>query len=249
MSEDSKIRSLTNELIRRFLRTSEKMPDETRVEIVDEFSQELFNSEYGLIQVRRIVIAGIKGYEKLLKNSKLPGGRKLQRSAAESSKERARRKLTGKTEWFRKKKVENENLSDGGKGVEGLPEGWESQDRLQQGWKEWTKDIKDDGKKESMNAETGWNEDQNIKTRSVLFVEMSEKGILAKLLREVELRLSRITKYRTKIVEGVGSKLKDLLSNTDPWRGMNCGRTGCVPCNQPGDVKLNCRKKNIIYES
>ena len=58
-------------------------------------------------------------------------------------------------------------------------------------------------------AQTGWMDDQKIKTRTVLFVEMSEKGKLAKLLREVELRLSRITKYRTKIVEGVGSKLKD----------------------------------------
>ena len=82
---------------------------------MDDFSQKLFNSGYGLIQVRRIVIAGIKGYEKLLKNSKLLGGRKLQRTAAESSKERARRKLTGKTEWFRKKKNiddGDENLSD-----------------------------------------------------------------------------------------------------------------------------------------
>ena len=43
---------------------------------------------------------------------------------------------------------------------------------------------------------------KEIKTRSVLFVEVTERGRLAKDLREVEERLRGITKYRTKIVEG-----------------------------------------------
>ena len=46
---------------------------------------------------------GITGYDKLIQESRKPEGRKLHRSAGESSGIRARRKLMGKTEWFKKK--------------------------------------------------------------------------------------------------------------------------------------------------
>ena len=104
MSEDSKMRSLSNELIRRMLTTSERVCDATRMEIVDGYAQKLFNSGYKIDQVRRIILAGLKGYEKLLKESKKPGGRKLHRTAGESSKARARKKIMEKTEWFRDRK-------------------------------------------------------------------------------------------------------------------------------------------------
>ena len=55
--------------------------------------------------------------------------------------------------------------------------------------------------------------------------------------------------FRTKIVEGVGSKLKNLLPNSNPWKGTGCSREGCIPCAQPGDRKQDCRKRNIVYES
>ena len=49
-------------------------------------------------------------------------------------------------------------------------------------------------------------------------------------------------------MEGVGNKLKDLLPNTNPWRGAHCGRK-CIPCDQEGDTKQDCRKRSIIYEN
>ena len=92
-------------------------------------------------------------------------------------------------------------------------------------------------------------EKSDVETRSVLFVEQSKGGELAKRLREVERKANKIVGYRTKIVEGVGNKLKDLLPNANPWKGTHCGRERCIPCNQPTDQKQDCRRRNIIYEN
>ena len=48
MSEDSKMRSLANELIRRMMTTSEKVSMEVRRKVVDDYAQKLFNSGYRL---------------------------------------------------------------------------------------------------------------------------------------------------------------------------------------------------------
>ena len=50
-------------------------------------------------------------------------------------------------------------------------------------------------------------------------------------------------------LEGVGNKLKDLLPNSNPWRGTHCGREKCIPCNQHTEQKQDCRRRNIIYEN
>ena len=101
MAEDSKIRSLTNEVIRRLLTTGEMISDTARCQILDSFAQKMMNSGYGLMQIRRVILSGIKGYEKMVKKSKA-GGRSLHRSSGESSTARARKKLTEKSERFRK---------------------------------------------------------------------------------------------------------------------------------------------------
>jgi hypothetical protein len=101
MAEYSKICSLSTEVIRRLLNTSEDVPDSVRCAILDRFAQKLMNSGYGLIQIRRISLVGIKGYEKMRRTAKV-GGRKVNRSAGESSHMRVKKKLTAKREWFRK---------------------------------------------------------------------------------------------------------------------------------------------------
>ena len=101
MAEDSKMRSLTNEVIRRMLTTGEMIPARDRCEILDSFAQKIKNSGYGLNQIRRVILAGIKGYENLIRRCK-KGERSLHRSSAESSSLRARKKLTDKSEWFKK---------------------------------------------------------------------------------------------------------------------------------------------------
>ena len=110
--------------------------------------------------------------------------------------------MTGKSEWFRKS---DKTDSD--------PEEKDSSIEI------WLKAGNERKSKQDQNEK-----DRGMETRSVLFVEQSRKGELAKRLREVEKKVNRIVGYKTKIVEGVGNKLKDLLPNSNPWRETHCGR-------------------------
>ena len=227
MGEDSKIRSLSNEVVRRMTNTSELLPDTTRWEIIDDYAQKLKNSGYGLQQTRRILVGGLKGYEARLQESKTPGGRKLHRTAGESNWSRARKKLLGKSEWFRgKAKTEVETAKMG-------PPNSEDQPHNTGGATE--------GKKGQKTTE--------METKTVLFCEQTRNGELARRLKEVESRMSEITGFRTRIVEGVGNKLQQLLSNSNPWSGAHCGREDCTPCNQGGENLQDCTRRGIIYES
>ena len=187
MAEDSKVRSLTNELIRRMLTTSRSTTKEARNKILDDMAQKMANSGYGMRQIRRVLLSGIKGYEKMVRLDK-KGVRKTHRTAKESNKTRASKKLTEKSEWFRKQKNDNQDLDNEEKDESCL-----------------NKYLRD-GK----NQEDG-NQNMTIPTRTVLFVENTRGGELAKRLRSVEKRTQNMTGFKTKIVEGVGSKLKNLL--------------------------------------
>ena len=58
MAEDAKLRSLTNEVIRRMVTT---IPEETICQILDRFPQKMANNGYGVLQIRRVILAGIRG--------------------------------------------------------------------------------------------------------------------------------------------------------------------------------------------
>ena len=103
MEENSKMKTLSNDLIRRLLNTSEGLGLEERIKVVDNYSLKLLNSGFKLEQVRTIIVNGVKGYERKVKESKRPGGRKFRRTSAESRGARIRKKLLDKTEWFKKR--------------------------------------------------------------------------------------------------------------------------------------------------
>ena len=118
MAEDSKMISLANEVIRRMLTTCKSTPQEDRNGILDDMAQKMTNSGYGIRQTRRVILSGIKGYEKMTRLEK-QGKRRIHRTAGESSKTRASKKLTEKSEWFRNqednaKEVDTEEKAEGG---------------------------------------------------------------------------------------------------------------------------------------
>ena len=80
MEENIKIKPLSNDLIRRLLNTSERLGLEDRIKVVDKYSQKLLNSGFKIEQVRTIVVNGVKGYERKVKESRRPGGRRLHRN-------------------------------------------------------------------------------------------------------------------------------------------------------------------------
>ena len=49
-----------------------------------------------------------------------------------------------------------------------------------------------------------------------------------------------------------GTKIQDLLTGNDPWKGLDCGRSNCFLCNTKvltgKGLKQDCRKRNIVYE-
>ena len=112
MEEKSKMKTLSNDLIRRLLNTSERLGLEDRIKVVDKYSQKLLNSGFKIEQVRTIVVNGVKGYERKVKESRRPGGRRLHRTSAESRGARIRKKLLVKTEWFKKRSRMNKGETE-----------------------------------------------------------------------------------------------------------------------------------------
>jgi hypothetical protein len=86
-------------------------------------------------------------------------------------------------------------------------------------------------------------------TISVLFVDQTVGGELARRLQQVEDRLAGVTGYRVRISETSGSQLCRLLPSTNPWGYRDCSRQDCYTCGQEGEDKVDCKERNVIYES
>merc|ERR1712082_441723 len=61
---NQKIATLSQELMRRLLNTSEELDQEEKNMIIDEFGRKLRRSGYSKRQVSEILISGIQGYER-----------------------------------------------------------------------------------------------------------------------------------------------------------------------------------------
>ena len=60
--------------------------------------------------------------------------------------------------------------------------------------------------------------------KAAMFCPATPHSILAKELRELEYSLEPIIGHRLKIVEQAGTKLQDLLTSSNPWKGKDCER-------------------------
>ena len=227
IGENTKISSLSNDLIRRLKNCSELLADNQRIKVVDSYAQKLVNSGYSWDQTVRIITSGIKGYESKRKRC-LARGEPLHKSAASGAAARIKKKLTQKSAWFKDKKRE-EIQSPARTPVTGRT-------RVHQ------KVGQDQGKDKVNKKKT------TIRTTTVLFVEQTPGGELARRLRQLEQRLSEVTGWRVKIVERGGTTIKQVLPNTNPWAGAVCGKSDCVPCRSNNPVR-DCSKRGILYQN
>ena len=85
-------------------------------------------------------------------------------------------------------------------------------------------------------------------TRSVIFLD-NTVGELTRRFQAAEEEAGRVTGHRIRITESAGVPLSLIFSSTDPWGPQYCERPECVPCMQQDETKINCRKRNILYES
>ena len=90
---------------------------------------------------------------------------------------------------------------------------------------------------------------EQVPTLSVLFVEQTQGGALAKKLQQAELELGMKTGFRVRVVENAGTALKRVFSSTNPWGSRECGRPDCVICSQGDERIQDCRRRNILYEN
>ena len=116
MEENVKMQILAQDLVRRLNNSSEELGKKEKARVVDTYAQKLLNSGYDVLQVRKILINGIKGFE----NRKLrytKNGWKLKRTAKESKEGRIRKSLLSKSSWYKKKKAKELYNKKGGSRV------------------------------------------------------------------------------------------------------------------------------------
>ena len=207
MAENPKIQTLTQDLVRRLFTTKEDLHHSLKARIINEYTQKILNGGFSKEQTRRIVVAGIKGYyAKLRRRRKGGGGTRIHQTAQESSSGRYKKKLTGKSSWFKTRRTQGEE--DDAQGRHGATR-------------------RTHGRKTQMTH-------GQVKTRSVLFVPQTPGGVLARNTKETLDRLEAVMGYKVKVVERAGTSLQNMFSQTSIWDGMDCGRGECVPCNQGG---------------
>jgi hypothetical protein len=77
--------------------------------------------------------------------------------------------------------------------------------------------------------------------------------MLAKMLRQEEEYLAKVTGYRVKYVEKPGQNLGSQLVRSNPWSGMDCGRLGGLLCETKSKTGKNmnqsCSKRNLTYQT
>ena len=257
LSENTKVASLSQDLIRRLKNTSERLKSNDRVRVVDNFTAKLAASGYKNDQIKTITVAGIKGYEKAAEKERTGNGR-LHRSAAEGAASRQRKKLLGRSSWFKDKK-KTVRRTTGTKGVvEGpsplMKKGMNREYPNTQESACPQKNIQHEtnggkaNQKEKLNNRSAKTVDGQFPTTTVLFIPNTPGGILADRLRQTEKQLMELTGERVKIVERGGCSMKQILHKSNPWAGAFCGRPECFPC-KSGDEKGDCFKRNIVYET
>ena len=78
-----------------------------RISIINKYHKRLQRSGYELQQIKKIISAGLLGWERIKKIAAESGGN-INRSASETFIKRNRNRLLGKSTWFRRKKNKKE---------------------------------------------------------------------------------------------------------------------------------------------
>ena len=90
MEENSKIGILGNEVVRRMSNTWGEGMDEVRTLVIDNYAVKILTSGYSVEQTRKIILSGLRGYEA-----------KVRRTSEDSGTSRAKKKILGKSTWFK----------------------------------------------------------------------------------------------------------------------------------------------------
>ena len=236
MGVQSKIQILANELVRRLSNVLvAQVKKEEVMEIMETFVRELKTSGYRIHQARDITVSGIRGWITKIRK-KTRGGKPFYRHAASTQHLRTKKKLLSKESWYKEVTEEKDEDDDDN----------ESPRKYRKGEKDKRIPVR------NIKATKSTSEKENT-IKSVMFVPYTKKSELTKKLRENEEKICVLTKSRYKIVERAGIKLQDLLTSSNPWKGSDCHRENCLPCNTKiktgKSLSQDCKKRNVVYET
>ena len=230
MACQQKLCILSNELTRRLSNINMENSKQTQYnKVINQFTQELRNSEYQYKTAREIIISGLRGLKTKIKLRKIKN-QDFYRAAHTTVSQRARKKLLTKESWY--KQQSSTEHPDGGRITIRSPT----------------------SKKTSKSSTVGKkSNDQKSEIKAVMFVPFTPHSELAKMLRENEEKLVKLTGSKIKIVERTGSKIQDLLTRSNPWKGYDCQRDNCLMCYTKIRTELNttqdCHQGNLVYET
>ena len=187
------------------------------------------NSGYSRKQAREAIVCGLLGTERKIKR-RARQGQKFHRKGSTTLLARTRKKLTGKTNWFKNKK------KDEAEDMERRKETMERRRCMQP------------GEKKPIMYKNG---EEHMEPMAVIHVPCTPNSGLIDELREGEAQMTRITGVRFKFEEKAGMQLSRVICKTDPWAGQDCERVDCPMCETTMQVEgakgQDCSKRNVLY--
>ena len=74
--------------------------DEVRTMVIDNYAVKILTSGYSLVQTRKIILSGLRGYEAKVRR-RTDEGVPLYRTSEDSGTSRAKKKILGQSTWFK----------------------------------------------------------------------------------------------------------------------------------------------------
>ena len=150
------------------------------------------------------------------------------RKCANFTKQRADKKLTGKTKWFKNKSNENTKTNKDKKNLKTFKT--QKNNKINKNTKIKTK-----------------TKDTRREPSAIMFVPRTRGGELTRRLQEKEMEISKFSLQTVKIIERNGDKLEGVLVRKDPIGETRCGRDDCFLCNTQRKEKGVCKNANVVY--
>ena len=102
---------------------------------------------------------------------------------------------------------------------------------------------------EQRSTKWGSKNTRELEVKTVLFVEQSPGGELARRMRETLKGMEHTLGFRVKVAERTGQSLGSKFPLNTLWDGMKCGREDCTTCEQGLEELPPCTRMNLLYEN
>ena len=219
--------SLRQELVRMLLNTDLGQGIETRIELVEQFTQLLVNSGHHYRYIKSIIMQALTKFSYMVQRNNYPVNHKkympLHRSKSFHSLERKLLKYAGRATWFMDEKFG---------------------DKFKDSWKTWI--VKKENRHVSKMARVKLVPAQKLRvpTTTTLFVPKTKSGKLADMVAASQQVLDPKIGWKMKIIEKPGIPLFRKFTYKFPMNGGCIRGTSCNICDNDG---RGCRIKNVVY--